>query len=226
MNYDDNDKKLIFQYWTNLYVTDCPQCHGTGKKSDQSMCDCVIKANTSANLEINGFGKKYLKLPLNNMQIKEKLNEYLKEFPTYLQDGKGLYIFGKHATDKTLALTALARKIMAIENPLGINMFSIRFFLYDDLVRFSYDDKSFIALETIIKKTNILVLDNIGVETGLYTSARSSVSLLENIVRNREMRGLPIWITSTLSKSKLAEVYNESIMSILSKNNIFICSSW
>ena len=225
MNYDDNEKQLITQYWNDFYMAKCPLCHGSGRVSDSVVCSCSIQANSSANLEINGFGRKYLKASLTNGLLKQKLNEYLKEFPTYCNTGGGLYIFGSHNTEKTVALTVLAKKIMAVENPLGLNGFSIKFFLYDDLVRFSYDDKSFTALESIIKKTNILVLDNIGVETGLYTTARSSVALLENIIRNREMRGLPIWITSTLPKGKLEEVYNSSIASIITKNNFIICSS-
>lgn len=224
MIYDDNEKQLIVQYWNNYYITDCQICHGSGKLGDD-ICECSKLANTSANLEINGFGRKYLRQSLSNELIKTKLNNYLKEFPDNLNQGKGLYIFGKHDTEKTLALTVLAKKIMAVENPLGINTFTIKFFLYDDLVRFSYDDKSFITLENLIKKTNILVLDNIGVETGLFTTARSSVSLLENIIRNREMRGLPIWITSNLPKGKLIEVYNDAIASIIIRNNFIICSS-
>lgn len=223
MIYSNEEQKLIIQYWKDQYSTFCKKCQGTGY-IDNHICSCSVDASVSATLELNGFGRKYLQINLSNEHLKEKLNNYLNNFPNNLKNGKGLYIFGKHNTEKTLAVTVLAKMILAIENPLNIKTFNIKFFLYDDLVRYSYDDHSFLELENIIKKTNILVLDNIGVETGLYTNARSSVSLLENIIRNRDMRGDLTWITSTLPKGKLSEVYNESIASIISRNNMIICS--
>ena len=113
-----------------------------------------------------------------------------------------------------------------MENILDIKPeFNIHFFLYDDLVRFSYDDKSFIQLEKIVKKTNILILDNVGNETGLRTQARSSVSLLENILRNREIMGKPTIITTTVSPNDLKQLYSEPILQIIRRNNLLICSN-
>ena len=126
MIYSNEEQQLIIQYWKDLYTTPCKKCRGTGYINNQ-LCSCSIDASVSATLELNGFGRKYLQANLNNEHLKEKLNNYLNNFPNNVKSGRGLYIFGKHNTEKTLAVTVLAKMILAIENPLNIKAFNIKF---------------------------------------------------------------------------------------------------
>ena len=224
MEYSEHEKLVIAEFWHNHYTSQCPKCHGLGRV-DNIVCSCTKLANVSSNLEQNGFGRKYLMGKLTNQYLMNLLtNKYLNHFSAYLNEGKGLFLCGPHDTQKTLATTILAKTIMNVENPLNMNSFSIKFFLYDDLVRFSYDDKSFIALDSIIKKTNILVIDSLGAEIGLKTVNKSSVSLLENILRNRTTRGLITWITTDQLSSDIKTNYNVPIYKIINRDCLIIPS--
>lgn len=225
MEYTSKEQDEILTFWQEQYIKKCKICGGTAFILDKNKkCTCANKCNASYKLELNNFGRKYLLSSLEESKIKNEITKYFSGFLNYYSNGKGLLIFGKHSTGKTLAVHVLAKNIM--ENILDIKPeFNIHFFLYDDLVRFSYDDKSFIQLEKIVKKTNILILDNVGNETGLRTQARSSVSLLENILRNREIMGKPTIITTTVSPNDLKQLYSEPILQIIRRNNLLICSN-
>ena len=217
MKFDEQEIKEINQFWKNYYISNCELCHGSGLREGK-LCSCTKACNAAVQCEINGFGRLHLTKSLNDGNLKNNINDYFMKFNINKKIGRGLYIFGKYSTGKTLATAILAKNILMIENPLGTNIFNIKFFLYDDLVRFSYDEHSFSTLETIIKRTNILVLDNIGNETGLHTSARSSVSLLDNIIRNREMNGKITWLTTQNSPEQFAQNYSEPLRQIIRRN--------
>jgi len=199
-----NDEKYI--YWSNLY-------------KDETLINALVEC------ELNGFGRAYLNKQMNNSHLQKFIQEYFNNFLEYERQGKGLFIFGKANTGKTIAVHTLAKNIYRAKNPLLLNLYCIRFILYDDLVRLSLSDKSFTILETIIKLPEILVLDNIGSETGLYTQARSSVSLLDNILRNREMSGKLTWITTNIDINEISNIYTKSINDIIQRNCKLICSS-
>ena len=200
------DKDELISYWSSIYT-------------DESLINAVVEC------ELNGFGKAYLNKKINSGHLQTLIQEYFNNFLEYEKQGKGLFIFGKANTGKTIAVHILAKNIFQAKNPLLLNSYNIRFFLYDDLVRLSLSDKSFTLLESIIKRPNILVLDNIGSETGLYTQARSSVSLLENILRNREMLGKLTWITTNIDINEINNIYTKSINNIIQRNCKLICSS-
>ena len=225
MEYTSKEQDEILAFWQGQYIKKCKVCGGSAFLLDRNKkCVCANKCNASYQLELNNFGRKYLLSNISDSKIKNEITKYYSNFLDYYADGKGLLIFGKHGTGKTLAVHVLAKNIM--EHILdAVPNFSIHFFLYDDLVRFSYDDKSFIQLEKLIKKTNVLILDNVGNETGLKTQARSSVSLLENILRNREMIGKPTIITTTVSPNDLKQLYSEPILQIIRRNNLLVCSN-
>ena len=206
MEYSEEEQRKIFSYWSSIYPNN----------------DILINANTYC--ELNGFGRAYLKRKLEQGHLQTSIQDYFKNFPKYEIDNTGLFIFGGFNTGKTIATTVLAKNIVMKKNPLLLGEFSCKFFLYDDLVRLALDG-NFSTLEPIIKQTDILVLDNIGNETGLRTQAKSSVSLLENILRNREMRDKITWITTNIDLDKISSVYNEVIASIIKRTSKLISSS-
>ena len=196
----------IYNYWNDLYT-------------DTKLINALV------NCEINGFGRAYLNKKLESGHLQKTIQEYFNNFVAYEKQGTGLLIFGQSNTGKTIAVTILAKNIIMIKNPLLLNHYNIKFFLYDDLVRLSLSDKSFTTLESLIKQPDILVLDNIGNETGLYTQARSSVSLLDNILRNREMSGKLTWLTTNIDIENISNIYTTAIYNIIKRNCKLICSS-
>lgn len=219
MIYSESEQKNIVDFWNNICISHCPNCQGKGKVGEE-LCKCVVSANVSAALELNGFGRKFLLGKLTNETLKQKISNYLENFDQYLREGKGLFVFSLNNREKELAMTILAKTVLAIENPLGLNDFNIKFFLYDDLVRLSYDDRSFTILEPIIKKTNILVIACLGEEVGRKTAGQSSLVLLKNIIRNRDMRGLPIWFTTKFSDLAIKDEYDQEISDLLKQTTI------
>lgn len=175
--------------------------------------------------ELNGFGRSYLKKELKPGHLAISIQNYFNNYLQFEEDGKGLFIFGELNTGKTIAVTLLAKNIVRMKNPHLINDFSCKFFLYDDLVRLALDSKSFSILEPIIKLTDILVLDNVGNETGLKTQGKSSVALLDNILRNREMNGKITWITTNVDLDNMKNLYTEAIASIIKRNFKIVSSS-
>lgn len=200
------NKDEIYIYWSKIYT-------------DEKIINAIRAC------ELNGFGRAYLRKTLQPGHLQQSIQSYFNNFVNHEQQGQGLFIFGSANTGKTIAVTVLAKNIMMIKQSLSLNYYDIYFCLYDDLVRLALSDKSFTALETIIKQPDILVLDNIGNETGLYTQARSSVSLLDNILRNREMSGKLTWLTTNIDLENINTIYTAAICNIIKRTCKLICSS-
>lgn len=215
MEYTDSEKLEIKRYWNTYYKQNCAICNHSGYINDQ-VCNCIKHANASYLCEINGFGREYLKRNLHPGKLKDDIYNY------FIKDTKSsIFLFGPHSKGKTIAVTSLAKQLIIKYNPLLTNNYNIKFFLYDDLVRSLFDNNIFSQkIEPIIKKTNILVLDNIGSEYGLKTNTQFSVYLLENILRNREMMGKLTWITSNATFKDIKTLYSESIYYIIKRNFI------
>ena len=212
MEYLESEKREIKYYWDNYYIQACNLCNHTGY-IDNQMCNCIKKANASYLCEINGFGREYLKRNLHPGKLRDDIYNYFVN-----NINSNMFLFGPHSKGKTIAVTSLAKQLIIKNNPLLTNNYNIKFFLYDDLVRSIFDNNIFSQkLEPIIKKTDILVLDNIGSEYGLKTNTQFSVSLLENILRNREITGKLTWITSNLTFKDMKSSYSESIYYIIKR---------
>ena len=118
-------------------------------------------------------------------------------------------------------LTIIAKSIM-MKQFRAKYRFNAKFFLYDELVRLSYNSAKFTEFTNIIKYTDLLVLDNIGSETGLKTANRSSVFLLENILRMRDANLLPTFISTNLDAKGFIENYSKNIFSFIQSNSVMI----
>ena len=222
--------KIKQQFWKDLYIKECEKCHGTGFYLEDGYsieCNCHKKAIACANLELEGFGKKFLMYDFDTIpdtQFKQECLAYYKKFPTYYTQGKGLFIIGGSGRGKTTLLTVIVKSIMMKQFRAKYH-FNAKFFLYDELVRLSYDSSKFTEFTNVIKYTDLLVLDNIGSETGLKTANRSSVYLLENILRIRDANLLPTFISTNLDAKGFIDDYSKNIFSFIQSNSVMIRAS-
>ena len=215
IEYTEVEQKQIQEYWTEYFFS---------KFSNLPFDEQARQASVHSQCEINGFGRKLLKKSIRDKRLKDCINQYFSNFEEYKNEGKGVFLFGTAATGKTLAATILAKNVLMIENPYNLNSFSIRFFFYDDLVHLSYDNKEYKKLDEYTRKPDILVLDNLGSESGLNTQGKSSVVLLENILRNRDSAEKMTWITSTLPINKIESIYSKSVSRFVNENFYPICT--
>ena len=216
-----DEKESERRYWENKLVKNCPLCHGTGwKESPKGLieCGCHKRMNVYTEMVNNGFGKAYLNYDFTtgtNTAFNQACLAYFKKFPSYYDEGIGLFLFGNHGRGKTVMETVIAKEVMLRMNPNNQNNFNMKFFLYDDLVRLSYSSSNERELENIIKHTSLLVLDNIGSETGLNTANKSSVNLLENILRNRSMMLKPTFMSTNFDMEDLPSMYSQVIFDLI-----------
>ncbi|SFB24600.1 primosomal protein DnaI [Lentibacillus halodurans] len=128
--------------------------------------------------------------------VHEMLN-FLKEAKTNLPE-KGVYFFGPFGVGKTYFLGALANELKRI------NISSMLIYMPEFVreMKSSIKDDSINEKINYFKKTDVLMLDDIGAET---QSAWFRDEILGSILQYRMMENLPVFFTSNYNLEQLEE---------------------
>ena len=199
---------------------DCPDCHDTGYV-DTKMCHCLREALIRENLKSSGIGNLIEMQSFDNFDLSRyRGNEeefrrmeqnfaaaksYAENFP---KNRGNLLLIGPTGTGKTHISTAIAKTVISQ----GFDV------LYDSIqnILSAFEHDRFRAGygqdEATAKKyldVTLLVIDDLGTE---FTNA-FTVSVLYNLLNERENRGLSTVISTNLSVKKLTEIYEDRIYS-------------
>ncbi|MDF2533894.1 MAG: hypothetical protein K0R18_51 [Bacillales bacterium] len=220
--------------WQNRLVNNCQICKGSGSidkpgSNKAIMCTCQEQSMLNAHLASHGIPRKYLNETWNweglnnNKESTEKVKQYAADFKNYYYDGKGLYIYGQQGRGKSLLESLVAREVAALINDDHGKHFRVIFMIYEEMVQLSHQGRSDLKakelLSKIIGKSDLLIVDNIGSETG---SKEYNTKLLEFVLRKRDNDNVPTIISSNYTPEQLKQAYSDTIHDFVKQNSEYV----
>lgn len=156
-------------------------------------------------------------LPSGIADAMRQAKDYAEHFADYEKRGVGVIFIGPVGTMKTSMAVGIAQELL--RNGRGV-MFLPLAELFDNLVRMSKqrDNTEFLAFESRLKETSLLILDDLGTE---YPGdwIRNKV---DAIISNRYNRMRPICITTNLVPGEIAGRYQERVYDRLKGSSLVI----
>lgn len=147
----------------------------------------------------------------------QKAKDYAEHFDEYAKRGVGVIFIGPVGTMKTSMAAAIAQHLLRNGRSA---MFVPLAELFDNLVRMSKqkDNAEYLAFESRLKETSLLILDDLGTE---YPGdwIRNKV---DAIISNRYNRMRPICITTNLVPGEIAGRYQERVYDRLKGSSLVI----
>lgn len=233
MLYNEEELNAEIKRWENRLVKNCKICNGTGmiqenKDELAKMCSCMKQSLLNAHLVAAGIPRKFLGSSWdwdgfkNHKDAANKVKKYVEEFENNYFTGRGLYLYGQQGRGKTM-LEALAAKDISLKiNPDTEKQYKVAFIIFEELVQLSHDARSNYSarqkLNTIITKPDLLILDNLGSETGHKSDTGYVSKFLEFILRKRNNDCLPTIISSNYTPEQLKEAYTDIIYQFVEEN--------
>jgi DNA replication protein DnaC len=217
--------------WENRIVKLCKKCNGVGSidlpnSNKAKMCECQKEALTNAHLSVSGVPIKYIKSKwkweiLNNSQDSiKKSQKFVDNFVENYQNGKGLYLYGRQGRGKSLLESLIARDVIKMINPDTNNRFRVGFIIFEEMIKLSHEARTEQPQRkkyySLIESTDLLILDNIGSETG---TAAHNTKVLEYILRKRDNNCVPTIISSNFSPEQLKDQYSDTIYDFIVQNS-------
>lgn len=230
MLFTREELQLEIKRWQNRLMANCPICKGIGSidkpgTTKAIMCKCQEKSILNAHLVASGIPRKYLDESWNwdglnnNQESKEKIKKYTENFKENYFAGKGLYIYGRQGRGKSLMEALVAREISRLINPDRGSNFKVAFIIYEELVKLSHEARNDMSsskkLNMIIENPDLLIIDNVGSETG---SQSYNMKLLELVLRKRDNSSIPTIISSNYTPEQLIEKYSDTVHDFIVQN--------
>ena len=227
----EEDLKSAQRYWGRQIKDTCPHCHGTGyiEKTENgykvaSRCICEKIVNNYVRLEDYGLPRKFLHPKWNLSLIKDKsyynvFDDYIRNFQTYYDNTKGLFLTGAHGRGKSTIECIIAKEITKQKDKNTNKKFTAAFVIYEDLINLKFDSSKTDILNSILYNTSLLIIDNVGNETGRNDN-RFSQRFLEIILRKRDNLCLPTIISSNYSLDEIRQHYGDDVHDFIKLNSI------
>lgn len=156
-------------------------------------------------------------LPSGIADAMRQAKDYAEHFPEYEKRGVGVIFIGPVGTMKTSMAVGIAQHLLRNGRSA---MFVPLAELFDNLVRMSKqkDNAEYLAFESRLKETSLLILDDLGTE---YPGdwIRNKV---DAIISNRYNRMRPICITTNLVPGEIAGRYQERVYDRLKGSSLVI----
>lgn len=230
MIFSREEQQAEVKKWQNRLVKNCPICKGSGSIDKPGtnmavMCSCQKQALLNADLASSGIPRKYLNSNWNwdglnnNRESTEKVKEYANNFDDYYFDGEGIYLYGQQGRGKSLLESLVAREVAAKINRDTNKHYKVAFIIFEELVQLTHQSRSDLKARnlyhTIVSKPDLLIIDNIGSETG---SKEYNTKVLEFILRKRDNDGNPTIISSNYTPEQLLTAYSDTIHDFIDQN--------
>lgn len=232
MIFSREEHQAEIKRWQNRLVKQCVKCKGTGSIDKPGsnmavMCVCQEQALLNAHLASAGIPRKYLNKNwnwegLNNSkESTNKVRKYASNFEDHYYDGEGLYLYGQQGRGKSLLESLVARQVAAKINPDHNKHNRVAFIIFEELVQLTHQSRSDLTARalyhTIVSKPDLLIIDNIGSETG---SKEYNTKVLEFILRKRDNDNVPTIISSNYTPEQILSAYSDTVHDFIDQNCI------
>lgn len=233
MIYNNEEKQKEIKRWENRLVKNCKICKGTGsiekgKDEPGTMCGCMQTVFLNAHLVASGVPRKFLNSSWdwegfkNNKDTMKKVKDYSDNFVEKYMEGRGLYLYGQQGRGKSMLEAMAARDIAFQINPDNNKRFKVAFIIFEELVQLSHESRvnyqSKVKMNRIIAEPDLLIIDNLGSETGQKSETGHVPRFLEFILRKRNNDCLPTIISSNYTPEQLNVEYTDTIHQFVEEN--------
>lgn len=214
------------------FVQTCKKCGGTGFLTrmnngyeESYPCSCLKVVKRNVKLLDWGVPRKFLNDKWNMDFLKEKpyyqdIKNYIDNFQENYDNGKGLFLYGPQGRGKTTVESIIAKEVAMMVNPDTFSKkqtFNVAFAMYDDIVKKQFD-KEQSQLKNFLYKSDLLIIDNVGNETG-KNEKQFSQRILEMILRKRDNDCLPTILSSNYNIDEMATEYNNDVRDFILQND-------
>lgn len=214
------------------FVQTCKKCGGTGFLTrmnngyeESYPCSCLKVVKRNVKLLDWGVPRKFLNDKWNMDFLKEKpyyqdIKNYIDNFQENYDNGKGLFLYGPQGRGKTTVESIIAKEVVMMVNPDTFSKkqtFNVAFAMYDDIVKKQFD-KEQSQLKYFLYKSDLLIVDNVGNETG-KNEKQFSQRILEMILRKRDNDCLPTILSSNYNIDEMATEYNNDVRDFILQND-------
>lgn len=206
--------------WENRLIKKCKLCNKTGiikKNGEYVNCECSNKAKLFTKLTCNGVPTKYLQWRWKDCDDQSFVNEckdYADKFIDYYMEGTGLFLYGLQGRGKTTMESLIARDATIKINPDTNKSFEVIFVMFEDLIQWNLQKNDWVIrnkLNNVIENSDLLIIDNLGSETGFGSETKTNVKLLDRILRTRDNNQKPFIISSNFTLEEIGKYYSETI---------------
>ena len=183
------------------------------------------------NLILRGVPKQFYELTINDFDdfkdiklnlVKDKIREYILNLDSNIINNVGLYLFGSNGIGKSFIANILVKESYRRRFTSKRCTFVEYISQYTKVWGMKGDEKE--EAEAYFyheyKGVELLALDELGKELDVGNSEKVSKTILEDCLRYREEKGLPIIICSNFSPKEASEKYGSSISSLMKGNLI------
>ena len=214
------------------FVQTCKKCGGTGFLTrmnngyeESYPCSCLKVVKRNVKLLDWGVPRKFLNDKWNMdffffLPYYQDIKNYIDNFQENYDNGKGLFLYGPQGRGKTTVESIIAKEVVMMVNPDTFSKkqtFNVAFAMYDDIVKKQFD-KEQSQLKYFLYKSDLLIIDNVGNETG-KNEKQFSQRILEMILRKRDNDCLPTILSSNYNIDEMATEYNNDVRDFILQND-------
>lgn len=200
----------------------CPTCFKKGFitwDGEQYPCDCKQQLQLNKHYLNAGIGDLYQRQTWDDFEgdpeLIELISNYLEKSERMVASGIGLVLYGSFGIGKTMATNLMLKDLLK----LGYPCYSTTFTNMIDMFTAGWtSQEEKIFFERKIRKTKILLLDDVGKEYKSKNNLGSST--FDSVLRSRTQDGLPTLITTNMTDRELTNEYGDAVMSLLKETSV------
>ena len=210
------EKEKIINKWKDIIIKNCPKCNGTGY-INESLCDCFEIAKKCVEKECSNIP--LVAFQYDDIKIDYNLDEYINYIFNNLYKTKNLYLQDLPYSVSMSVIGYLSDNIIGRQHKITHRFLAIYYCIYENLIQLSLrsniDKEARLQLNDIITKPNVLIIDNLGLESGLQSQTMHNSKLLQLILKERSNRVKSTILCSKFNINDLEKYYHDDVMQFI-----------
>ncbi len=213
----EEERNKLIDKWKSLIINNCNMCNGTGYINTKP-CTCFYKAKKSVEKEVSNIPLAAFEYNT-PLKVDYNFDTYFNFIFSNIYKTKNLYLQGLSYSINTEVIGYIADNIIGVEHKITHKYYSIYYDIYENLIQLSLrsniDKDARIKLNDIIQKPNVLIIDGLGLESGLNSQTMHNAKLLQLILKERMNRVKSTILCSSLTINNIQNIYNKEIVDFI-----------